>query len=202
MTIYYSAGDRTPFTYVITHNKSGKRYYGARYKKGCIPSDLWESYFTSSEIIQELINQDGKGAFSVEVRKTFTSVEQCLAWETSVLRKLNARDSDKWLNKHNGGKVFYNTSPASEKTRAKMAKVRKGKPKSDSMKQNSMWYYELRFDSGEIEYIKGKVNVLQRLKRKDWDTVLGAIARKGGYLQRSKVTISRMDKKFQPPIKV
>jgi len=198
MTIYYTATDRTPFTYVITHLPSGKRYYGARYKKGCVPDDLWKSYFTSSDTIQDLIKQDGTTSFSFEIRQIFNSIAHCLAWECKVLHKINAKDSPDWLNKHNGGKNFCNTSPATLKTRTKMSTVRKGKPKSETMKLNAMWYYELKFDDGTIEYIKGKINVLRRLNRKDWDTVRNSIAYKGGYLARSKVTVRRMDKTFIP----
>jgi hypothetical protein len=196
MTIYYTAIDRTPFTYVITHIPTGKKYYGVRYKKGCLPSDLWSTYFTSSKIIHALINQDGKEAFSFEIRKTFSSVKHCLIWETTVLHRLNARDNAQWLNNHNGGNTFYNNTPASIETREKMSKVRKGKPKSETMKYNAMWYYKLSFDDGNVEFIKGSANVLKRLNKKNWDHIIGSMKNKGGYLPRSKVTIHRMNKDF------
>ena len=194
----YTAIDRTPFTYVITHIPTGKRYYGARYSRYCKPEDLWTKYFTSSCYVHNLIKEDGKDLFKVSIRKVFNSVEKCRSWESRFLHKINARFNIHWLNAHNGGSDFYNISKASDITKQRMSKVRLGKPKSDSMKHNAMWYYELKFDNENIEYIKGKINVLKRLKRKDWESIRISIQKKNGYLCRDKVTIQRMPKSFIP----
>jgi len=194
----YSAGDRTPFTYVITHIPSGKKYYGSRYKKGCVPDDLWSNYFTSSAKIKSLIETDGLNSFLVKIRKIFNSVEKCRDWESRFLHKINARENSDWLNEHNGESSFFNISKASDITRQRMSKVRLGKPKSESMKLNAMWYYELQFDNGSIEYIKGKVNVLLRLGRTDWETIRVKIKHKNGYIAKDNVTIKRMPKYFKP----
>ena len=194
----YTAIDRTPFTYVITHIPTGKRYYGARYSRYCKPEDLWTKYFTSSCYVHNLIKEDGKDLFKVSIRKVFNSVEKCRSWESRFLHKINARFNIHWLNAHNGGSDFYNISKASDITKQRMSKVRLGKPKSDSMKHNAMWYYELKFDNENIEYIKGKINVLKRLKRKDWESIRISIQKKNGYLCRDKVTIQRMPKTFIP----
>ena len=61
--------DRTPYTYVITHLPSGKKYCGSRYAKNCNPDDLWNTYFTSSQTIKEIINHDGKDSFSTSIQK-------------------------------------------------------------------------------------------------------------------------------------
>jgi hypothetical protein len=193
----YTAVDRTPYTYVVTHLPSGKKYYGSRYAKHCSPSDLWKTYFTSSRSVKHLIDRDGIKSFVVSIRKIFASVSSCRRWEHRFLHKVDAKNNDRWINDHNGGSKFYNTSSASISTKQKMSRVRLGKPKSESMKFNSMWYYELRFDNGAVEYIKGKVNVLERLSRKDWESIRTTIQRKNGYLRRNKVTIRRMPKSFQ-----
>lgn len=193
----YTAIDRTPFTYIVTHIPSGKRYYGSRYANGCLPTDLWKTYFTSSATVKRLIATDGKDAFTVTVRKTFTSVTACRKWESNFLHKIDASTNNYWLNSHNGGSSFYNILPASDITKQRMSKVRLGKPKSQSMIQNSMWYYELKFDNGTIEYIKGKVNVLTRLSRLDWETIRVKIQKKNGYIARDEVTICRMPKDFR-----
>jgi len=192
----YTAGDRTPYTYIITHIPSGRRYYGSRYSRNCQPSDLWNKYFTSSRTVKELIKQDGINSFTFEIRKTFSTITECRAWESRFLHKIDARSNHNWLNAHNGGSDFYNTSLASEQTKQLMSKVRKGKAKSDSMKQNSMWYYELKFADDTVEYIKGKLNVLKRLGRKDWETIRVCIQRKGGRIPRANAYIRRMPKSF------
>lgn len=194
----YTAGDRTPYTYIITHLPTGKRYYGSRYSYQCKPTDLWVKYFTSSQTVCNLVKQDGVDAFSINIRKTFTTVKECRSWESRFLHKINARSNDSWINAHNGDSDFYNISTASELTRQRMSKVRLGKPKSESMKQNSMWYYELKFHTGKVEYIKGKLNVLTRLGRKDWETIRVCIQQKGGVVPRANVTVRRMPKSFRP----
>lgn len=194
----YTAGDRTPYTYIVTHTPSGHRYYGSRYSKHCQPSDLWVEYFTSSQKIKDLIAQDGIDAFTVSIRKTFNTVSKCREWESRFLHRIDARSNDTWINAHNGGSDFYNASPASAITKQRMSKVRLGKPKSETMKVNSMWYYELKFANGTVEYIKGKVNVLTRLERKDWGTIRVCIQKKNGVIPRANATIRRMPRSFTP----
>ena len=145
-----------------------------------------------------MLLEEPKNVWKYEIRKIFTSINECVKWEFRVLHKLNAKSNKNWFNEHNGGKEFLNISPASDFTKQKMSKKRLGKPKSESMKQNAMWYYELKFLSGQVEYIKGKMNVLTRLKRKDWETIRICIKNNNGYVPRSKVYIKRMDKRFSP----
>ena len=104
-----SANDRTPYTYVVAHLPTGKRYYGSRYSRRCDPSDLWVSYFTSSRRIRQMVKEEGKGAFVASVRRIFPSIETCLRWETFVLRRLGVPKNDRWFNKSIGGKRFYSS---------------------------------------------------------------------------------------------
>lgn len=87
-----------PYTYCLTHNPSGRRYYGSRYAKNCKPEDLWISYFTSSTIIKKLIETDGKSAFSFEIRKVFDTKVAALTWEQKVLCRLKVTKNEKWIN--------------------------------------------------------------------------------------------------------
>ena len=80
----------TPFTYCITFIPTGQRYYGVRYAKGCHPSQLWTTYFTSSKIISNLIEEYSKDSFTFEVRKTFTNGDSALYWETKFLNRIDA----------------------------------------------------------------------------------------------------------------
>ena len=192
----YTAVDRTPYTYIITHIPSGLRYYGSRYSKHCQPLDLWVKYFTSSQNVKKLITQNGIDAFTISIRKTFATVAECRHWESRFLHKIDARSNPMWINAHNGGSNFYNITPASDITKQRMSKVRLGKPKSESMKLNAMWYYELKFADGTVEYIKGKVNVLTRLGRKDWETIRTCIQKNNGIIPRANAIIRRMPKTF------
>lgn len=88
-----------PYTYLLTHAQTGKRYYGVRFAKGCNPSDLFVTYFTSSKYVKLLIKEYGIESFKFEIRKTFDSVEKARKWETKVLSKIGVTKRDDYLNK-------------------------------------------------------------------------------------------------------
>lgn len=117
-----------PYTYVVKFKPTGQLYYGVSFghnrHKVANPAQLWVTYFTSSNIVRSLIREHGQTAFEYQVRRTFSTKEQALAWENKVLRRLNAAASADWLNRSNGGRSFY----IDETTRQKMSEARKGKP--------------------------------------------------------------------------
>jgi hypothetical protein len=94
----FTATDRTPFTYVIRWKKTNDIYYGVKFAKGCLPSDLGTTYFSSSSRIRNLIKQHGAENFDFEVRKVFQTVEKARDWETKILTKF--LEKPKFLNKH------------------------------------------------------------------------------------------------------
>lgn len=166
-----------PFTYCITHLKTNKRYYGSRYAKNCHPKDLGVTYFTSSKLMKSMIISEGLQNFKFEIRKTFSTVEDCRAWEHKVLVKLNAAKSDKWFNRHNGGQKFFNTKN-SEETRKKISNTHKingklkGIPKSEKVKKAVAESNSKRFFSEEqrkkiSERISGKNNPMFGKPRPD-----------------------------------
>ena len=54
-----------PYFYKIKHLPSGKYYIGSQYGKNSDPSNLWNSYTTSSKYVQELIESTGKDSFRI-----------------------------------------------------------------------------------------------------------------------------------------
>ncbi len=96
----FSAKDRTPFFYVLTHLLDGKRYAGIKTSKGCHPSQLWTTYFSSSKVINRIIDIEGKDAFTFEVRAIFDSLEKCLKYEATFLKKIQANINPNWYNLH------------------------------------------------------------------------------------------------------
>ncbi len=112
------------YTYRITHIPSGKHYYGAEWNKDAHPNNLWKTYFTSSNIVDDLIIKDGKDSFTYEIRRTFSTSEACFDWETKVLRKLNVSKNPNWLNEaenYGSEKFFYATKYKTQEHRAKIA---------------------------------------------------------------------------------
>lgn len=94
---------RTPYTYHLYNKITEQHYYGVRYGKGCHPSDLWVTYFSSSVHVKRLIEEYGKDSFDVEVRKTFISADAALTWEQRVLRRLKVTQRLDWLNRVDHG---------------------------------------------------------------------------------------------------
>ena len=97
MSYIYSAKDRTPFTYLIGWTTKNIWYYGAKYSKGCHPSNLWTTYFTSSNNVHEFVKQFGDPDI-IEVRRVFNTISACRKWEASVLLRINAATNDRFLN--------------------------------------------------------------------------------------------------------
>lgn len=105
---YKLKNQTTPFTYYVENHTTGLKYYGVRYAKGCHPSDLWQTYFTSSRVIKNLLIQYGKGDFTVKVRRTFESKEEAIEWEARVLTRIDASRSPNWINRTNGNGRWFN----------------------------------------------------------------------------------------------
>lgn len=124
----------TPFTYHLYHKPTNRHYYGVRYKKDCSPDELWNTYFSSSPIVHQLIEQYGKDSFVPKVRKVFRSAEQAVRWESKFLSKIDAQHSDKWLNRHNGSDSFIGPHIHSEQSKAKIGSKIKGIKRSEETK--------------------------------------------------------------------
>jgi hypothetical protein len=92
-----------PFTYIISWSNHKKFYYGTKYAQGCQPSDLWESYFTSSEYVEDFRKENGEPDI-IRIHRTFIDAESCVAFEHKYLTKIDAKNNPLFLNKHNGGK--------------------------------------------------------------------------------------------------
>lgn len=124
-----------PYTYLITFLLTGQRYYGVRTKKNCTPDDLWHTYFTSSNIIKQLINEHGVDAFRVEVRKTFSTKQEAILWEHKVLSRIDAAHNPLFLNKNNGSRKFIPHDKHSKETKRKIGIAHKGKTMSEEAKE-------------------------------------------------------------------
>jgi hypothetical protein len=123
-----------PYTYLIGWSALDTWYYGCRYsEKQCVnPSDLWISYFTSSEYVKQFREIHGEPDI-IQIRKTFNSAKQTLDWEHKVLRRLKVTSSSKWLNKTDNKCIMLDEDVISKIVQKN--KGRKRKPCSDSTKR-------------------------------------------------------------------
>jgi hypothetical protein len=87
----------TPYTYYISWSALDLHYYGVRYANHCHPTDFWKRYFTSSTYVKRLIKNYGHPDV-IQIRKIFTSCEEAIKWESTVLRRIKALDKINWLN--------------------------------------------------------------------------------------------------------
>ena len=109
---------RNCYTYFLKWN-DGTMYYGCRYAKGCDPSDLWVTYFTSSKYIprEEPIIKKIMKVFGEDIKK-------CREHESKFLKKVKAAKSNKWHNKTDIDN-FYHSGYHTEKTKEKIREKRK-----------------------------------------------------------------------------
>lgn len=111
-----------PYTYLIGWSNHNKWYYGAEYGsvvKIANPSNLWNTYFTSSSEVKKFREEYGEPDV-IEVRRTFITEKDCREWEDKVLTKLNVIRSEKWLNKRQGSSVLFICEGHSQESKDKM----------------------------------------------------------------------------------
>ena len=94
-----------PFTYLVKHIPTNRYYYGVRFRKKCNPNDLWTKYFTSSKKVKGLIKRYGKKSFQFEIRKTFKTAQQAMAWEFKVLRRMKVVERTDFLNQSDNKRI-------------------------------------------------------------------------------------------------
>lgn len=128
------------YTYLLGWSRLDKWYYGVSYRKGCRPSDLWKTYFSSSKYVDEFRKQNGEPDI-IQVRKIFKDEKSALIWESTVLRRMNVINDDRWLNQTNNKAISTqaaikgSTRPKSLNMRKKLSKTRTGMKHSDETKK-------------------------------------------------------------------
>jgi hypothetical protein len=129
MSIYKN----TPYTYLIGWSKHNKWYYGVRYSKTCHPSDLWVSYFTSSNYVKNIRQELGEPDV-IQIRKTFSNSNDAISWECNVIKRMSLHLDERFINQSAFPAMNTNTiiesnkrRIVSEETRKKISKSQKGK---------------------------------------------------------------------------
>lgn len=131
----HTAGDRTPYTYLIGWSHLNKWYYGVKFGQKCHPDDFWVTYFTSSKYVAELIESHGNPDV-IDIRRTFIDPMRAAKWENTVLRRLKVINSSKWINQsdaYNHRAVYKPTQKTKDKIREKR-KLQVMKPSSEEKK--------------------------------------------------------------------
>lgn len=169
--ITYTTIDRTPYTYLIGWSKLNKWYYGVQCKKNCHPNNLWKTYFTSSKHVKLYREYNGEPDIII-IKKIFDNIDKARNWEHKVLRRLKARQSNKWLNKSDT-KIHQRLGVLhSEHTKIKMSISRKnykpmlGKFHSDETKRLMKEKRKLFTDSARGKEILAQASIKSANKRR------------------------------------
>lgn len=99
-------------------------YYGVRYAKKCDPSELWKTYFTSSKYVSKYRKEYGEPDI-IEIRKTFNDNTKARIWESKVLKKIDAKNRNDYLNKTDNISIV-NTVETNLKTAERMKILKTG----------------------------------------------------------------------------
>lgn len=149
------------YTYLIGWSKQNKWYYGVRYAKGCAPTDLWKTYFSSSKYVKQFRETYGEPDI-IQIRKIFKNEKNAIKCEDRVIRILKLYENDKFLNKSYSGSIYYD-----EEVRKKISDSRKGKP-SPHLKNKSKEHIEKmrKTKTGKKQSVEHIKSVSRALKEK------------------------------------
>lgn len=104
------------YTYTIQCKISNRKYHGSRVSKYAIPSELLVTYFTSSNIVQSLIEQNGINSFKILEIIEYPKSGAYDA-ETKFLVDNDCANSLEWLNQSNNE---YSKCHASDIVKSRM----------------------------------------------------------------------------------
>ncbi len=79
-----------PYVYFIKHIQTGIWYIGSKYAKSANPSTFLKTYFTSSEIIHELLKQSELIDIEYKILKVFKTIDETVEYENRLLIKTKA----------------------------------------------------------------------------------------------------------------
>ena len=113
--------DRRPYVYAILWTDLNMGYVGVRHAKGCDPSDLWNTYFTSSKYVREYRKLHGEPD-RIEIIDTFLTAEEAIGAEHEILADFALHFSPVFLNKNCGGQIVM-----TEEIRKKVSDATKGR---------------------------------------------------------------------------
>lgn len=118
-----------PYVYFIGWSHLDTYYIGSRFGKTAKahPSQLWTTYFTSSEYVKEFREVNGEPDI-IRIEKTFNDRYKCINFEVKLLTRMNVVRDSRFLNRSFGNCKFISTGPKSEDTKLKMSIAAKNLP--------------------------------------------------------------------------
>jgi hypothetical protein len=164
---------RNCFTYRIGWSQLNEFYYGVRYARGCHPSDLWVSYFTSSRHVEACRKLHGEPDI-IQVRREFgDNPDKAVKWELKVLRRMNIGTNPRYLNRtrrnaFGGRSEVWNIGRTklnchiTKVTSQKISKSRKGQKSSERTKERLSQVQRVRWRENSWSQLKSNSSLYDR----------------------------------------
>ena len=147
---------KNTYTYLIGWRNLDTWYYGSRSANKDEPEDdLFVKYFTSSKQVKAFIKKNGNPDV-IRVHRRFNTKKESETYESRFLKRVNAMDSERWLNQSNNTfpHVNYYRSP---ETREKMAAAKRGKKASPETRAKMSESHKRRYENGASGANAGRV---------------------------------------------
>ena len=102
--------DNVGFVYIISHNKTGKKYIGKKLftksktkqikgkKKKIRVSSDWQTYWGSNEVLKEEVKRNGEDEYTREILHLCKTRSECSYWETWQIFNRHALLKEEYYN--------------------------------------------------------------------------------------------------------
>lgn len=111
--------------YLFSWTRLDRHYYGVRYAESATVESIGTTYWSSSSYVKAFIDANGFPDV-VQVRRIFSTKTAAKRWEETVLRRLAAISSSRWLNRANNN--AFKGAVMDSTTRSAISASRTGKP--------------------------------------------------------------------------
>ena len=144
------------YTYTIQHLPTNKIYYGVR-KSTTV--DIGTTYFSSSQLIKQMLQAEPIENFKFKVRQKFQSYEEARLHETKVLSRIKAVTNPMVLNQAVSSPRLCAKNPTAEIQRRESISKSMKQLWSDPTYKDAQMFNKL---SSEERSIRGKAGALKR----------------------------------------
>jgi len=112
--------DNVGFVYIISHNKTGKKYIGKKLftksktkqikgkKKKIRVSSDWQTYWGSNEVLKEEVKRNGEDEYTREILHLCKTRSECSYWETWQIFNRHALLKEEYYNQWVSCKIRKN----------------------------------------------------------------------------------------------
>lgn len=177
------------YTYLLGWKSLDVWYYGYRAANKLSPYEDLPIYLSSSTYVKSFIENNGKPDI-IRVHKCFESKFEAKNYETRFITKVNAVKSQRWLNRHDGGKDWGVARFFSNDHKRKISESKMGHFVSNETKQKMSEKKKEYYGTDE-----GKIHLKKMINSRDAAWNIGVPMSDE---QKSKISKTKRIKQSQP----